>query len=95
MSGGHEDYEVGRDFYIQCLAAPSRLDDALSEIHEFLQSENLESLDISKAVRYDLDDEEEELPDYLRGDGEVVAGTGKAVISVYITFPATSSQQPS
>jgi hypothetical protein len=95
MSGGHDKYEIGRQFVVQCLAAPTRLDEALPEIDRFLRSENLQPLDVSKAVRYDLDDEDEEIFDYLRGDGEVVADTGQPMISVYITFPAAEVQRPS
>lgn len=95
MSGGHDKYEVGRQFFVQCLTAPTKLDEALSETYKFLLSANLEPVDISKAVRYDLDDEEDEIADYLRGDGEVVANTGRPMISVYITFPVASARRPS
>ena len=67
----------------------------MPEIERFLRSENLQPIDVSKAVRYDLDDENDEIFDYLRDDGGVVADTGRPMISVYITFPAASVETPS
>jgi hypothetical protein len=84
LPGGHADYEAGEEFCVQVLVPKHVLQDALRTLEDFLPSENLELLDILACCRFDLDDPDQEVSDYVRMDSERMSEQGRPIISVYV-----------
>lgn len=84
LPGGHDGYEPGEEFCVQVLVPTHVLQDALPVLQDFLAEENLELLDVLSCCRFDLDDPEQDIADYVRMDHELMTERGKPVISVYV-----------
>lgn len=88
--GGHLDYKVGEEFCVQVLVPKHDLLEALPQLQVFLSQQNLELLDILACCRFDLDDPEQEISDYVRRDMALIETTGEPTISVYVVVAKES-----
>jgi len=88
-------WTAGSEAVVQAFVPGRRLEDSLTLLDAFLSTQELERIDTLRAVRYEPDEEDPDIPgDFFRRPLERAASTNECVLGVFFVSDDTATRKP-